>query len=286
MSGLLIGGVYSLIAVGLTLIFGVMRIVNFAHGEYLMLAMFATYWAFEQLRLSPYVALPLVAAALFLAGVVTYVLVIRRTVGSPMVVQIFATVGVSVLLQNVALVLWTGDFRTLRAPEASSVLRVAGLHVSVPLLVAFGVTAVIGLALLAFLTWTYPGKAIRATAQDRTAALLMGIDIDRVYLLTFALGTACVGIAGALLAPVYPIFPTVGLQFALVSFVVVVLGGMGSMTGALLGGLLIGLVETFSGFFIDAALKQAVYFVVFILVLAVRPTGLFGQHGAEEVGLK
>jgi branched-chain amino acid transport system permease protein len=203
-----------------------------------------------------------------------------------MVVQIFATVGLGLLMQNAALVLWSGDFRTIRSAEASAVLKLAGIQVSFSLLMASLVAIVIALILFAFLAWTYPGKAIRATVQDRTAAQLMGIDIDKVFLLTFALGSACVGIAGGLLAPAYPIFPSVGMNFGLASFVVVVLGGMGSMTGALLGGLLIGLVETLSGFFIDSALKQAVYFIVFILVLVFRPTGLFGQRGAEEIGLK
>lgn len=285
-SGLLIGGVYALISIGLTLIFGVMRIVNFAHGEFLMFAMFAAYWLLEFTGLSTYVTAPLVALLLFAYGALIYIFVIKRTVGSPMVVQIFATVGLGLVMQNLALVLWSGDFRTIRTAEASAVLKFAGIQVSYPLLVASVAAIAIALILFAFVAWTYPGKAIRATVQDRVAAQLMGIDINKVYLMTFALGSALVGIAGALLAPAYPIFPAVGTNFGLASFVVVVLGGMGSMTGALLGGLLIGLVETLSGFFIDAALKQAVYFVVFILVLVFRPTGLLGQRGAEEVGLK
>jgi branched-chain amino acid transport system permease protein len=285
-SGLLIGGVYALISIGLTLIFGVMRIVNFAHGEFLMIAMFAAFWIFELTGLSPYLAVPIVAALLFLFGALTYILIIRRTVGSPMVVQIFATVGLGLLMQNAALVFWSGDFRTIRSASASAVLKFAGIQVSYSLLMASVVAIIIALVLFAFIAWTYPGKAIRATVQDRTAAQLMGINIDKVFLLTFALGSACVGVAGGLLAPAYPIFPSVGMNFGLASYVVVVLGGMGSMTGALLGGLLIGLVETLSGFFIDSALKQAVYFIVFILVLVFRPTGLFGQRGAEEIGLK
>ncbi len=285
-SGLLIGGVYALISIGLTLIFGVMRIVNFAHGEFLMIAMYAAFWMFELTGLSPYFAVPIIAFALFLFGALTYILIIRRTVGSPMVVQIFATVGLGLVMQNAALVLWAGDFRTIRSPQASAVLNFAGVQVSYALLVASLVAIAVAIVLFAFLAWTYPGKSIRATVQDRTAAQLMGINIDQVFLLTFALGSACVGIAGGLLAPAYPIFPSVGTNFGLASFVVVVLGGMGSMTGALLGGLLIGLVETMSGFFIDSGLKQAVYFVVFILVLIFRPTGLFGQSGAEEMGLK
>ncbi len=285
-SGLLIGGVYALISIGLTLIFGVMRIVNFAHGEFLMLAMYAAYWIFELTGLPPYLSVPIVALLLFIFGALCYILIIRRTVGSPMVVQIFATIGLGLVIQNAALVLWSGDFRTIRSVQASAVLKFAGIQVSYSLLLASLVAIAVSLLLFAFIAWTFPGKSIRATVQDRTAAQLMGIDIDKVFLLTFALGSACVGIAGGLLAPAYPIFPSVGTNFGLASFVVVVLGGMGSMTGALLGGLLIGLIETLSGFFIDSGLKQAVYFAVFILVLVFRPTGLFGQHGAEEIGLK
>jgi branched-chain amino acid transport system permease protein len=285
-SGLLIGGVYALISIGLTLIFGVMRIVNFAHGEFLMISMFASFWILQYTGMSPYMSLPLVALLLFIFGALTYVLIIRRTVGSPMVVQIFATVGLGLLMQNTALVLWSGDFRMVHTAAASAVLKIAGIQVSYSLLIASVAAILIALVLFAFVAWTYPGRAIRSTVQDRMAAQLMGVNIDRVYLLTFALGSALVGIAGGLLAPAYPIFPAVGTNFGLASFVVVVLGGMGSMYGALLGGLLIGLVETLSGFFIDAALKQAVYFIVFILVLVFRPAGLFGQRGAEEVGLK
>jgi branched-chain amino acid transport system permease protein len=285
-SGLLIGGVYALISMGLTLIFGVMRIVNFAHGEFLMIAMFACFWIVQLTGLSPYLAVPFVVLLLFVFGVVIYILIIRRTIGSPMVVQIFATVGLGLFLQNAALVLWSGDYRTIQSAASIGVLTFAGIRVSYALLVSFLVAIVISLLLFAFVAWTYPGRAIRATVQDRMAAELMGVNIDKVFLLTFAIGSALVGIAGALLAPSYPIFPTVGTNFVLASFVVVVLGGMGSMTGALMGGLTIGLIETLSGFFIDPELKQAVYFAVFILVLVFRPTGLFGQRGAEEMGLK
>lgn len=284
-SGLLIGGVYALISIGLTLIFGVMRIVNFAHGEFLMLSMFLTYWLVVLTGMSPYMALPIVAAAMFLYGTLVYVLVIRRTLASPMVVQIFATVGLGMLMSNSALVFWTADYRMLRSEAGAQVLQIAGLQIGVAPLIAFVVAIIAAIALFVFIACTPTGRSIRATVQDRAAAQLMGVNIDRVFMLTFALGSLLVGIAGALLAPIFPVYPTVGLSFGTVSFVVVVLGGMGSMTGALLGGLIIGLVETLSGFFIDTGLKQAVYFAVFILVLIFRPNGLFGQKGAEEMGL-
>lgn len=284
-SGLLIGGIYALISIGLTLIFGVMRIVNFAHGEFLMLAMFLSFWLVTYTGMSPYAAMPIVAIAMFLYGVVIYLLVIRRTLSSPMVVQIFATVGLGLLMSNGALVLWTADYRMMQSVVGTQVFQIGGVQIGLALLIAFTVAIVVTLALFAFIAFTYTGKSIRATVQDRAAAQLMGVNIDRVFLLTFALGSLLVGIAGALLAPIYPVYPTVGLNFGTVSFVVVVLGGMGSMTGALLGGFIIGLVETLSGYFIDTGLKQAVYFLVFILVLIFRPTGLFGQKGAEEIGL-
>jgi len=284
-SGLLIGGVYALISIGLTLIFGVMRIVNFAHGEFLMIAMFATYWLVISSGMSPYLALPIVALGMFIFGAVIYILIIRRTLSSPMVVQIFATVGLGLLLSNIALILWTADYRMLQTGISMQIIRFGGIQIAAASLIAFLVAIFVAILLFAFITFTYTGKAIRATVQDRAAAQLMGVNIDRVYMLTFAMGALLVGIAGALLAPIYPVYPTVGLNFGVVSFVVVVLGGMGSMPGALLGGLIIGLVETLSGYFIDTSLKQAVYFAVFILVLMFRPNGLFGQKGAEEIGL-
>jgi len=199
-------------------------------------------------------------------------------------VQIFATVGIGVILQNTALVLWTGDFRTVRSSYADAILRLGGVQVSVPLLVAFLVAVAVTALLFFVLNRTMEGKAIRAVVQDPIAALAMAIDLDRVYSRTFTVGTCCVGLAGVLLAPSYPIFPAIGISFGLVSFVVVVLGGLGSMIGALLGGLIIGLVEVFSGFFVATDLKQAFYFLVFVLVLVLRPQGLFGQRGAETVG--
>ena len=223
-SGLLIGGIYALISIGLTLIFGVMRIVNFAHGEFLMLAMFLSYWLVTLLDISPYVALPIVALSMFVYGIIVYILIIRRTLSSPMVVQIFATVGLGMLMSNSALVAWTADYRMMQSDIGVQVINIAGVQIGAALLISFAVAIVAALALFAFITLTYTGKAIRATVQDRRAAQLMGINIDRVFLLTFALGSLLVGTAGALLAPIYPVYPTVGLNFGLVSFVVVVLG--------------------------------------------------------------
>jgi branched-chain amino acid transport system permease protein len=284
-SGILLGGVYALISIGLTLIFGVLRVVNFAHGEFLMIAMYASFWLFHQYGLDPYVSIPVVVALLFVVGVIAMLLVIRPILRASPSMQIAATVGLSTLLQNLALVTLSANYRSVETKLSRMVLSIGPLVMGVSRLVAFLVALAITGLLFLFLQRTYLGKAIRCTAQDRTAALLMGINIDRVYLLAFAIGSALVGVAGALLMQLYPVFPTVGTYFVLAAFVVVVLGGLGNLTGALLGGFIIGLVEAFSGFYVPE-LKEAVYFVVFIIVLLVRPTGLFGVVGAEEVGLK
>ena len=284
-SGILLGGVYALISIGLTLIFGVLRVVNFAHGEFLMIAMYASFWLFHLYGLDPYASILVVVALLFLVGLLVEFLVIRPILKASASMQIAATVGLSVLLQNLALVTMTANYRSVDTPLSKAVLSIGPLVMGVSRLVAFLVALGITGILFLFLQRSYLGKAIRCTAQDRTAALLMGINIERVYLVTFAIGSALVGVAGALLAPLYPVFPTGGTYFVLAAFVVVVLGGLGNLTGALLGGFIIGLVEAFSGFYVPE-LKEAVYFVVFIIVLLIRPTGLFGVVGAEEVGLK
>ncbi len=278
-NGILLGGIYALISVGLTLIWGVMQIVNFAHGEYLMLGMYATFWLFYLFGMDPYLALFFVAPLLFLMGLLTHRVVIRPILDAPHVAQIFATVGVSIILQNLAQVLWKADYRSVPIHYGISNLKFAGLIISFPRLVAFAITLSMAVALFLFLKKTYLGKALRATADNKKAAQLMGIDVGRLYYLALGIGNACVGIAGGILVPMYSVFPTVGQYFVLTAFVVVVLGGMGSMTGALIGGLIIGVVEAFSGFYLAPALKEVVYFLVFILILVFKPSGLMGKAG-------
>jgi branched-chain amino acid transport system permease protein len=285
-SGILLGGIYAVISIGLTMIFGVTRIINFAHGEFLMLAMYGTFWLFTFYGMDPYVSLLIVTPAMFLVGLLAQWSVIQPILGAAPLMQIFATVGLSVAMQNAALLVWHADYRTVRTSYSTSVLEVGGLLVSIPRLAAFGVAVLMAVGFFLLFKYTYLGKALRAVAQDRRSAMLMGINVERIYLLSFGIGTACVGVAGAMLMPMYYTFPTVGTYFVLTAFVVVVLGGMGSMTGACVGGLIIGVIEAFSGFLIAPALKEAVYFVIFILMLLFRPWGLFGQRGAEEVGLK
>jgi len=283
-STLLLGGIYALIAVGLTLIFGVMRVVNFAHGEFLMLAMYLAFWSFALLRLDPYVTLVLALPLLFGAGWLSYRLVMRPVIHASHTVQIFTTVGLSIALQNVALVLWTADAQFIRTSYYAVVVRLGGAAFNLAQLVAFGIAVLATAALFAFLRWSYTGKIMRATAQDRQAASLMGIDTGRVYSLTWAVGVTCVGVAGILLAPVYPVYPTVGLQFVLIAYVAVVLGGLGDMAGALIASLIVATVEVVGSYLIGTAWKEILYLLLFIGILVVRPAGLFGQRGAEAIG--
>jgi len=285
-SGLLLGGVYALISIGLTLIFGVIRIVNFAHGEFLMLSMYITFWSFHYWGWDPYFSLAFVTLALFVFGLAAHRSIIQPLLGAPPFMQIFATFGLSIALQGAALFFWKADYRTVQTSYSTSTMNLGPIILSWPRVIAFVVALGITLLLFWFFKHTYVGKAIRAVSQDRDAAQLMGIDIGRVYLITFGLGAACAGMAGALLMPSYYAFPMVGTNFVLAAFVIVVLGGMGNVTGAFIGALIIGVVEAVSGVLIAPQLKEAVYFAIFLLVLLLKPSGLFGIAGAEEVGLK
>ncbi|HEV8438343.1 MAG TPA: branched-chain amino acid ABC transporter permease [Methylomirabilota bacterium] len=283
-STVLLGGIYALIAVGLTLIFGIMRVVNFAHGEFLMLGMYLAFWTSTLWNVDPYVILWVAVPLFFAIGLGVYALVIRGVVRASHNVQIFTTVGLSTALQNVALVAWTGDFRFVRPWHSAVVLRVGDAAFNLSQVVAFAVAVAFTVALFAFMKWTHAGRVMRATAQDAEAATLMGIDTDRVYRLAFAIGIACVGVAGVLVSPLYSVYPTAGLQFVLLAYVVVVLGGLGDMVGAMLGSLIVAGVEVIGSYTFGTAWKEVIYFVLFIAVLVFRPAGLFGQRGAEALG--
>ena len=283
-STILLGGIYALIAVGLTLIFGVMRVVNFAHGEFLMLGMYAAFWAFTLLHADPYLTLAVSLPLFFAVGWISYRWVMRPVIHASHNAQVFTTVGLSIVLQNVALVLWTADAQFLRTDYYAIVLRFGGAVFNLAQTVAFVIAVLATAALFAFLRWSYTGKVMRATAQDRSASALMGIDTDKVYAVTWAVGITCVGMAGVLLAPIYPVYPTAGLQFVLIAYIAVVLGGLGDMVGALIAALLIAAVEVIGSYVIGTSWKEVLYLILFIVILVVRPAGLFGQRGAETVG--
>ncbi len=261
-----------------------MRVVNFAHGEFLMLGMYLAFWAFSLLHCDPYLTLVVSLPLFFALGWVSYRAVMRPVVHASHNVQVFTTVGLSIVLQNVALVSWTADARFLRTDYYATVVRFAGAVFNWSQIVAFVVAVLLTAGLFAFMRWTYTGKVMRATAQDRQASALMGIDTNRVYALTWAVGITCVGAAGVLLAPIYPVYPTAGLQFVLIAYVAVVLGGLGDMAGALIAALVVAAVEVMGSYVIGTAWKEVLYLLLFIGILVVRPAGLFGQRGAEALG--
>lgn len=276
-SGLMIGLIYALIAVGLTLIFGVMDIVNFAHGEFLMLGMYASFWGASLFFLDPLFTLPLTALMLFAVGVLIYRLIIRRILAAPMLSQIFATFGMMILLRGLAQFLWKPDHRTVSHSLVEGKISLLGLQLGTPQLTAsLGAVLVTG-GLWWFLNRTRLGTALEATSIDREAATLMGINSERMFALAWGIGAACAGIAGALLSTYFPIFPEVGADFILVAFVVVVLGGFGSVAGAFWAGIIVGEVEVLGGFFVGPAYKNALVLSLFLLVLLFRPRGLMGK---------
>jgi branched-chain amino acid transport system permease protein len=276
-SGILQGGAYALVGIGLTLIFGVMRIINFAHGDLLMVGMYLTYFAFSLLGIDPYLSLLLTFPAMFLLGALIQKLFINRVLNALPQNQILLTIGIGLVLSNLAMMFFTSDYRILSTSYSSSSIKVAGLSISMPLLLSFAVTAVITAALYLFLLRTDTGQAIRATAQDRDAAQLMGINVKWMSVLATGLGTALAGAAGALIAPTYYIYPQVGSAFTLKAFVVVVLGGMGSIIGATLGGVVVGVTESVAASCISSGLKELFVFVLFLAVLLFRPAGLLGK---------
>lgn len=277
-NGLLLGGVYALLSIGLTLIFGVLEVINFAHGEFLMLSMYLTYFLFQGLGIDPYISIVIVLPTFFIFGLIVQQIIIKPLLNDPPLNLIFATIGLGLILQNLALLFFKADYRTLRTAYSNTNLYFGELIIGVPRLIAF--TLAIGLiaALFLFLKKTFTGKAIRALAQQRQAALMMGINVYRTYAIAFALGIACVGAAGAIMIPIFFVFPTVGSLFVLIAFVTVILGGYNSLGGTLIAGLLIGIIECFSGYFISPHLKEVVYFIMFIVILIFKPTGLLGRR--------
>ncbi len=277
LSGILIGLIYSLVAVGLTMIFGVMDIVNFAHGEFLMLGMYASFWLFALYALDPIFTLPITALLLFALGAAVYQTVVRRIIGASMLSQIFVTFGLMVLFRGVAQFLWKPDFRAIEKSLVSGKVTLGALQFGLPQIVAGAGAITATFSIWWFLNRTRLGMALEATAADREAAQLMGIPAQRMFALAWGIGAACAGIAGALLSTFYPIFPEVGANFILIAFVVVALGGFGSVTGAFLAGVIVGVVEVLGGFLVGPQFKLALVLSLYLLVVLLRPQGLFGR---------
>jgi branched-chain amino acid transport system permease protein len=276
LNGLTTGAVYALIALGLTLIYGVLHIINFAHGAALMVALYAVYLLKAQLGIDPYLALPLVVPAMFALGYALQRVIVNRAAHGKDENILLVTLGLSIVLENLALLAFKSDTRTIETAYTLSTVQIGPAFIALPKLVAFGGALLASALLLLIVARTDLGRAIRAVAKEKHGARLCGIDVDHVYAMSFGIGLACLGAAACFLLPAYYVNPQVGNGFVLVAFTIVVLGGMGSFAGALLGGLLIGVVESLCGLFLGESLGQIGIFAIFIAVLLFRPQGLFG----------
>jgi branched-chain amino acid transport system permease protein len=275
-NGLLIGGIYTLVASGLTLIYGVLHIINFAHGSMLMLAMFGVYWLLMQFGVDPYLSLVVMVPAMFGLGFVLYRGLIGRLASGKDENILLITLGLSIIIENIALMIFKGDTRTITVSYSDRMVELGDNLVSFPKLVSFVAAMVLCALLGLFIQRTDTGRAIRAVAKERVGSRLVGIDVDRVFAIAYGIGLATLGAAACLLMPIFYVSPTTGHVFVIVAFTVVVLGGMGSFLGAVVGGLLVGLTESFGGLFLGESLGQIGISLIFILILLFRPQGLFG----------
>ena len=277
-NGVLTGALYALIALGLTLVYGVLHIINFAHGTLLTAALFAAFFMQKSLGVDPYLAVFVLTPAFFTFGYGLQRFVIGPASHGNDGNILLVTLGLAVIIENALLFAFRGDTRTIDVAYGFAVIPVAGMFLSVPRLVGFAGAVVVALLLWLLLTLTDTGKAIRAVAREKLGAQLCGVDVPHIYAVTFGLGTACVAIAACLLIPTYYVNPGVGNAFVLIAFTTVVLGGMGSIPGALLGGLFVGVVESLCGLYLGESLGQIGIFLMFILVLLFRPSGLLGER--------
>jgi branched-chain amino acid transport system permease protein len=279
-AGLTTGAVYALVALGLTLIYGVLHIINFAHGSLLMLAMYGVFFLHTLFGIDPYLALPILVPVFFALGYTLQRGVIMPASHGKDQNILLVTLGLAIVFDNLALYLWTSTTRTIDLPYAFEVIDLGFALVPISRAIAFfGALAVAGLLWL-LIARTDLGRAIRAVAKERQGARLVGIDVEHIYAMSFGIGTACLAVAASLLMPTFYVTPQVGYAFVLIAFTTVVLGGMGSFEGALIGGLVLGVVEALGGLFLGESLGQIGIFVIFILVLLFRPTGLFGSRFA------
>jgi branched-chain amino acid transport system permease protein len=278
LNGLMTGAVYALVALALTLIYGVLHIINFAHGALLTAAMFAAFFAYSLLGLDPYVAAIALTPIFFGFGYCLQRFIIGPAAHGEDHNILLVTLGLAVIIENALLYAFRADTRTINLPYAFDVIEIGTAFLAVPRVIAFVVVMATAVVLWLLTRLTDTGKAIRAVAKEKLGAELSGINVAHIYAVTFGIGTACLAVAACLLIPTYYVNPSAGNAYVLIAFTVVVLGGMGSVTGALLGGLFVGMVESLSGLYLGESLGQIGIFVMFILVLLVRPNGLFGER--------
>ena len=275
-NGVLIGLVYSLLAIGLTMVWGVMNVLNFAHGDFLMIGMFLSYWLYTLAGVDPLFSIPVNAVALFLLGMFIYRFIISKVMNGPGLAQLVVTFGVSIFIANFAALIWTPNFRSIDHTLLSGTWDISGLKLSIPKFVTSIGSVLTSLGVFWFLRHTRTGKAILAVEMDREAAVIMGINTERINSLSFGIGSALVGVAGALLATHYYIYPFVGGTFGLTCFCIVALGGFGSVEGAFIAGILVGVVQTLGGYIFDPAYKLAIVFAMYLITVWIRPQGLRG----------
>lgn len=278
LNGLTTGAVYALVALGLTLIYGVLHIINFAHGAALMVALYGVYLLHTRLGWDPYASLPLIVAGMFALGYALQRGIIERASHGRDENILLVTLGLAIVMENLALLVFRSDTRTIETAYTLTTVAIGPAMIAAPKLIAFGGALATAALLLWVVRATDLGRAIRAVAKEKQGARLMGIDVEHVYAMSFGIGLACLGAAACFLLPAYYVNPQVGSGFVLVAFTIVVLGGMGSFGGALLGGLLIGVVESLSGLWLGDSFGQVGIYVIFIAVLLLRPQGLFGER--------
>ena len=277
-AGLMMGLIYALIAAGLSLIFGLMEIVNFAHGEHLMLSMFTSFWLWSLLGLDPLFSLPITIALMAFCGILTHYFLIRYILKAKMLIQICATFGLSIFIRSISQLLWTPDYRHIENPLVEGRIELGTIFIGQPQLFASLVCLFAFFGLYWFVTKTETGLALQATAQDRHAAEILGIPSNKMYALGWAIGLGCVAVAGSMMMNYFAVFTDVGINFALFAFVAVALGGFGRIIGCLYAGIIIGLVESLGGLLIDPSFKLLYVFAIYLLVVIYKPQGLFGRY--------
>ena len=277
-SGLLTGSTYALISVGIALIFGVVELVNFSHGEYLMVAMYVSFWCYKLLDMDPYLSFPIVLVVMIVLGILTFKIIMQRVLHAPHEIQILATLSIMLIFQNLVLMLWKADYRNVRTDYTTSSINLGGLSISTPKLIAFLVAIAAAVGLYLFLQKTYTGSSIRAISQNNRAAQLMGIKLNRTYCLAFTIGISFTAIAAAVLIPIYPAYPMVGQGFLLPAFITMVIGGMTNIPGVAVAGLIVGLIEALTAYTIGPEYQQIAYFLLFLIVIIFKPQGIMSRR--------
>ncbi|HWQ79861.1 MAG TPA: branched-chain amino acid ABC transporter permease [Anaerovoracaceae bacterium] len=276
-SGLLAGSTYALISVGIALIFGVIELVNFSHGEYLMVAMYVSFWCYKLFDIDPYASFPIVLVFMIILGFLTYKFIMQRVLHAAHEIQILATLSIMLIFQNLVLILWKADFRNVRTDYSTSSVNLSGISISFPKLIAFIVALLSAAALYLFLQKTYIGSSIRAISQNNRAAQMMGIKLNRTYCLAFTIGISLTAVAAVVLMPIYPAYPMVGQGFLLPAFITMVIGGMSNIPGVVIAGLLVGLIEALTAYLIGPEYQQIAYFILFLIVVIFKPQGIMSR---------